>query len=437
MNDANHTTGSAPRETADPSSSLADILSQPRQRRGISSLRWIIPVLVVLAVAAVLLMGGRGENGTSRFLTTAATRDSLQVSITATGNLEPTNQVDVGSELSGTVRKVFVDDDDRVTQGQVLAELDLSTLEDSVARSQAALAVAEANVKQAEATVLETTAQLERFREVARLSDNKVPSRLEMETAEANQARAEANLANAQASVEQARAVLHSEEVILSKGSIRSPIDGIVLERAVDPGQAVAASLQAVTLFSLAEDLSEMELQVDIDEADVGQVRAGLNAEFTVDAWPDRRFEAVITRVGYNATDSDGVISYPAILKVNNSDLNLRPGMTGTAVITTLSRDDVLLVPNAALRFTPRANTEDAPTNGGLLSALMPRPPRGRNSNPASGSETRSGSRVWLLEDGQPRPVPVELGASDGRLTEVVSGALKAGDLVITGVAES
>ena len=409
---------------------LAALVAQHGRGRG--RRRWMVAAVVVLAILAAgyFLFGRSGAEKGPGYVTQAATRGPLVVTVTATGNLEPTNQVSVGSELSGTVTAVHVDDDDRVAEGQVLAELELSTFEDTVAKSRAAVAVAEAGLQQAKATVAEARAKLNRYRQVAKLSNNKVPSKTEMETAEAELARGVAAVASAEASIAEAKATLRSDETKLGKAKIRSPIDGVVLERSVDPGQAVAASLQAVTLFTLAEDLSKMELKVDIDEADVGQVKAGLPVSFTVDAWPDRRFEAVITRVGFNATDSDGVISYPAVLQVENDDLNLRPGMTGTAEITTVTRDDALLVPNAALRFEPPAAAE-ATAGGGVLDSLMPRPPAATRRSQVPAAEDGS-KRVWVLRNGVAEPVQVRTGASDGRSTEIVGGDLQAGDSVIT-----
>jgi ABC-type multidrug transport system fused ATPase/permease subunit len=218
---------------------------------------------------------------------------------------------------------------------------------------------------------------MSRYQQVAELSGGKVPSKSEMDSAEANLKRAEANQASARASVTQARANLQSDETNLGKASIRSPIDGVVLARQVDPGQTVAASFQAPVLFTLAEDLAKMELQVDVDEADVGQVKAGQKAMFSVDAWPGRQYAAVITRVGFGSQVKDGVVSYLTVLEVDNGDLSLRPGMTGTAEITTLTRENALLVPNAALRFTPASDVQPQKKSGGnVMSFMMPRMPR-------------------------------------------------------------
>ncbi len=392
---------------------------------------WLTGALISIAVAGWLFFRSGEDAAAPRYTTEAATVGTLVVKVSATGNLQPTNQVEVGSELSGIVDQVFVDDNDEVKKGQVLARLDLSRLQDAVAKSRASLAAAEAQVLQAQATVAEARATLARYQRVAQLSGGKVPSKSEMDTAEANLKRAEAIVASARASVAQARATLQSDETNLAKANIRSPIDGVVLARKVEPGQTVAASFQAPVLFTLAEDLSKMELQVDVDEADVGQVKAGQKASFSVDAWPGRQYTAVITRVGYGSQEKDGVISYLAVLEVGNDDLSLRPGMTGTAEITTLTRENALLVPNAALRFTPATtDTAQKKSSGSVVSALMPRPPR---QTPKVHTAASSGTpRVWVLRDGQPVAVEVQTGATNGRVTEITGGALKAGMQVIT-----
>ena len=193
----------------------------------------------------------------------------------------------------------------------------------------------------------------------------------------------------------------------------------------------MAASLQAPVLFTLAEDLAKMELQVNVDEADVGQVKPGQAASFSVDAWPNRKYPARIERVRYGSQTTDGVVSYLTVLAVDNGDLSLRPGMTASAEITTARRENVLLLANAALRFSPPAAPQAA--SGGIVSLLMPRPPRGAEPRARNGSDGKEGARtVWVLSDGQPRAVKVKTGVSDGRLTEVLEGELKPGMRVIT-----
>jgi HlyD family secretion protein len=404
-----------------------DILAGDRRSPWSRARLLAIGVAVALLVGLVLLRSG-GNDATS-FRTETVTTGDLVVRVSATGNLQPTNEVDVGSELSGIVEAVLVDVNDRVKKGQVLARLDVSKLEDAIEKSRATLASAEAQVAQSEATVTESRATLERYREVARLSDGKVPSRSEMDAAEANLKRAEASAASSRAGVSQARANLRSDETNLQKASIRSPIDGIVLKRDIDPGQTMAASFQAPVLFTLAEDLRRMELQVDVDEADVGRVRDGQRATFTVDAWPGREYHAVITRVSYGAKDTDGVISYQTVLAVDNDDLSLRPGMTGTAEITTLSRRGVVLVPNAALRLEPPNDESAGLRPRSVANLLMPRAPAPERRAPVNRGDR---PHVWILKDGQPTRVDVTTGASDGKTTEITGGGLKAGTEVIT-----
>ena len=413
---------------SEPEAGLKSRLSEPDSKAGFR--RWRTPALALLVLLAAGAWFFTRDDGAEapRYATEAARVGELVVTVSATGNLQPTNQVEVGSELSGIVERVLVEENDRVKKGQVLARLDLARLTDAVSRSRASLAAADAQVLQAVATVAEARAALSRFREVARLSGGKVPSQSEMDAAIANLKRAEANEASARASVVQARASLQSDDTNLGKASIRSPIDGIVLSRKVEPGQTVAASFQAPVLFTLAEDLAKMQLQVDVDEADVGQVRTGQPARFSVDAWPGRSYAAVISRVGYGAQQKDGVVSYLAVLDVDNADQSLRPGMTGTAEITTLTRADALLVPNAALRFTPVVAAEpQKKASGNVMSMMMPRPPSTRSSKPDNGAAPE----VWVLKDGQPVAVKVQTGATNGRVTEIVGG-LTTGTLVIT-----
>jgi len=329
---------------------------------------------------------------------------------------------------------VLVDENDRVKRGQVLVRLDLSRLNDQVTKSRAAVMSAEAQVAQMQATVKESSVNLARLRQVAELSGGKVPSKNELDAAEAAMLRAKANEANARAAAAQAAATLRSDRTNLAKASIRSPIDGIVLKRQIEPGQTVAASLQAPVLFTLAEDLETMELQVNVDEADVSQVSIGQMASFTVDAWPGRKYPAEIMRVGFGAQTTEGVVTYKTILKVTNRDLSLRPGMTATADISTANLKGVLLVPNAALRFTPPPVAQ-AEKKGSFLSNLMPRAP----AQPRQAKVTAAGAskKVWVLQDKQPVAIEVGTGLSNGRYTEILGGELQAGMAVITGTQKS
>jgi HlyD family secretion protein len=385
------------------------------------------------ALAIALIWGLQSGETETRYETTAVRRGDLRVTVTATGTLQPINQVDIGSELSGTIRSVEVDFNDAVRKGQVIARLDTTRLEAQVLQSEAALAAANARVEQAEATRVEADAQLARLEHVREISGGKVPSLTELDTARATAGRARADLASARAAVAQARATLDAQLTDLRKAVIRSPIDGVVLKRAIEPGQTVAASLQAPILFTLAEDLRHMELLVAVDEADVSRVAEKQRATFGVDAWPDRSFEAEVVQVRYGADALEGVVTYGALLRVDNPERLLRPGMTATAEITVQQIADALLVPNAALRFSPPEGDEQA--SRGLLRALMPGPPRRANG----GRETRESGpqqqRVYRLEDGALGRVGLTIGASDGIWTEVRTGELTVGDALAVDVA--
>ncbi|MFO1421821.1 MAG: efflux RND transporter periplasmic adaptor subunit [Candidatus Competibacteraceae bacterium] len=417
---------------------VAKIIQSEPTRGRFRLLRWLIAAgALALAVGGFLwFRSGPVADAAPQYQTEPLGQGNLRVTVSATGKLAPINQVDVGSELSGTIETILVDDNDRVNKGQVLARLDLTKLQNQIAKSKAALASAEAKVLQTVATVKESRANLGRLRQVAKLSGGKVPAPTELETAEAKVDRAVADEASARAAVEEARATLRTNETDLAKASIRSPIDGVVLQRKVEPGQTVAASLQAPVLFTLAENLAQMELQVDVDEADVGQVREGQSATFTVDAYPNRSYPARIRQVRFGAETVNNVVTYKTILNVDNDDLSLRPGMTATAEIVTTERENVLLVPNAALRFTPPPPSEaQSSGGGGLVASLLPRPPRGlapRRQSTNAKSGKGAVRQIWVLRDGQPVAVPVTVGSSDGRMTEVTGEGLEPGLPVIT-----
>lgn len=423
---------------------------------------WLATIVVLLAVGAAAWYFLNPSTSTARqvFTTEAVKRGDLKTTITATGNLQPLNQVDIGTELSGTVDTVLVDTNDEVKKGQELARLNTTQLQDTITKNKASLASAEAKVIQAKATVKESQLDLNRLRQLYKSSGGKLPARSDLDSAEATLDRAQADEAVAKTTVVSSKAELSSSQTNLSKAIITSPIDGVVLSREVEPGQTVAASLSAPTLFTLAEDLAKMELQVSVDEADVGQVKEGQSAEFTVDAWAGRKYNATITRVSLGSTTTNNVVSYVTNLNVENTDLTLRPGMTATATITTQQRAGVLLVPNAALRFTPDLPeppagmaTPDgtAPANnaapaqnsgGGIISQLMPRPPMMNKQSKSNGSSSKSLSnseqKLWVLDDnGFPRPIDVKTGITDGKQTEILSGDLQADMKVITGSTSS
>lgn len=389
---------------------------------------WGLAALVPALVLGALLWSP-GQDPAPRYVTAEARRGDLTVTVTATGTLQPVNQVEVGTEVSGTIETVEVDYNDRVRVGQVLARLDTDKLQAQERQSEAALALARAGVREAEATLVETRNKLARIKE---LSAKGLASQEDRDAAEAAHARAQAALAVARAKVVQAEAQLDADRTALEKAVIRSPIDGIVLKRQVEPGQTVAASLQTPVLFTLAENLAQMELNAAVDEVDVGQVAAGQQASFSVDAYPERRFPATVTQVRYAPEEVDGVVTYGTVLAVDNSELLLRPGMTATVDIVVARREDALLVPNAALRFSPPRRASGGSGSRSLFSRLFPRPPARQPRQP---DEAEERTRVWVLDGGQARPVHVKAGASDGQMTEILAGELAAGAKVIVDVA--
>ncbi len=396
----------------------------------------VIRIASVAAAAVAVAIGGyfalkAGQAPPApRYATAAVRRGDLTISVSATGVLEPVNQVDLGSELSGTVDQVLVEENDPVAKGQVLARLDTSRLRDQIANAEAALAVAQAALKQAQATQVETGLKADRLHRLFETTNGEAPARMDIEAADAALGRAEAGAASAKAGIAQAAANLNSARTNLTKAIIRSPIGGVVLSRKVEPGQTVAASLQAPVMFTLAEDLRRMELHVDIDEADVSQVREDQEASFTVDAYSGRSFPARVVRVGLGSQTKEGVVTYTGVLAVDNSDLSLRPGMTASAEIASEQRKDVLTVPIAALQYRPAA-TGSGPTLASALTPRMPRfgsPQRRRSTNPGA-------QQIWILRGKSPVAVEVKVGASNGRDVEVAGEGLTAGELVITGAA--
>ncbi|WP_448663244.1 efflux RND transporter periplasmic adaptor subunit [Sphingomonas sp. CJ20] len=435
----------------EPTANLDEFLGTPARPWWRRYLKWLLVALGVLLAALLVWKLVFGATTVTQYATEEAQRGNLTVTVAATGKLAPTNQVDVGSELSGLVEKVTVDVNDRVVKGQPLAVLDTSRLDDAITQSDAALNANIAQVAQAQATVAESQAQLARLEEVRRLSGGKVPAETELATARATVQRSVAALRAAQANVVSARAALSSNQTQRYKAVIRSPVDGVVLARTIDEGQTVAASFNTPTLFVIAEDLSAMQLEVAIDEADVGSVKQGQIASFTVDAFPGKTFPATITRVDLGSnlsasssssttstTTSSQVVSYAARLSVANRDQQLRPGMTATAEIVTKSRPNVLLVPNAALRFTPavpEAKGSPSAGGGGITGSLMMRRPRGSSGADKTATTSRgAGQTLYVLgDDGQPRAVQVTIGDTNGTVTEITGGELKPGMKVITG----
>lgn len=414
-----------------------DVLTKDALKAGSghSRRKWIAAVVVLAALAA----GGAWYAGVftsakaPSYRTAAVENGSLVVTVTANGTVNPLRTVSIGSELSGIVRNVLVDVNSIVKKGDVLIELDDANLKAQVNQARASLASARAAQAEAKATQVEAEAKMRRYEELNKTSGGRLPSRTELDVQRATVLKAQAGTMSAAAAIDDAKATLETRLTDLDKASIKSPVDGVVLARTVEPGYAVAASLQAVELLTVATDLRQLELEVDVDEADVGQVQNGQRATFTVAAYPNKRFDAKITKVAFGSTTStDNVITYTTYLSVDNPDLMLRPGMTATVTIETARRDKVLLVPNTALRFKPSIQAE-----GSAMSSFHmgpPSPPRThKKSMDVSLNQTQREQTVYVVgPDGHAQPRRIVTGLTNGRMTEVISGEIKAGDKVIT-----
>jgi HlyD family secretion protein len=401
----------------------------PARRRG----RWLRRVLL-LAVLAGAAAGAvtwytdrqsKSETTSVAYDTSPASLGDITVTVTATGTIQPVNQVAVSSEASGIVRDVNVADNDAVTAGQVLAVLDTTRLEAQRLKAEAAQASAEARLASAKANLENTKTILERQ---TLLSKRGLASEQAFQTANAEKSQAIASVNIAAADVASAKADVAVIATDIDRSKIISPINGIVLKRSVDVGQTVAAALSAPTLFTIAENLKQVQLQAAVDEADMGAVKEGQEAVFTVDAFRGRTFPARISRISYASQTVDGVVTYNAVLSASNEDLGLRPGMTATAKITVENAKNVLTIPAAALTFVPPPPAKSS--NFSITDLFMPRMPRmAQQPAPPSADGTR---QIYVLVNGKPEKRAIFAGASDGLRTVVVSGPLKAGDAVIT-----
>jgi len=370
--------------------------------------RWWLWLILTLAVAAAVVLWLRGTAPTVEYKTMKVERGAITATVSATGKVNAVVTVQVGSQVSGTIQKLFVDFNSKVTKGQVVALIDPAVFEAQVAQAKAKLANDEANVEKARVALVDAKRNLGRMDEL--LTKNLI-AQSDKDTAQTTNDSAEAALKAAQAQVVEDQAALQLAETNLRYTTIRSPVDGIVTSRSVDVGQTVAASFQAPVLFTIAQDLTEMQVDSSVDEADIGQVRVGEAAEFTVDAYPNSPFHGTVHDVYNEPIIVQNVVTYDAIIRVKNPDLKLKPGMTANITITVGHKDNAIKLPNAALRYRPEKQAG---------TAAQSRPERADTSE------------VWVLKKGRAVPVRVTLGLSDGSFTEVTSGDLSPGDEVIT-----
>jgi HlyD family secretion protein len=437
-------------------------VNRPAKRRVI----WIIAGLVLVAGG---IWGYRAytsrDDGKIEYQVAAVTRGDLASQVTASGTLSPLVTVQVGAQVSGRIQKLDADFNDRVTKGMVIATIDPRLFESDVAKARANMTAARASVTRAEAELAQARRSHQR---ASALASKKLVAQADADTALAAFQSAEAQVSSTKASLSQARAALEQAETNLAYTTIRSPIDGIVISRDVSEGQTVASSMQAPTLFNIAEDLAKMEVHTSVAESDVGRLAKGMEVEFGVDAYPSDKFRGTVKEVRYSPTTVQNVVTYDAVVSVDNSELKLRPGMTADVTFLVEKREQALLVPNAALRFRPPPEVLEqigwkAPetgsaggaagatagagaggdTTGARAAARSERRARagaaGAGATGGEGRRARGADRanrrlVWKMgPNGLPEPAMVQIGISDGRTTEIVKG-LAEGDQILTGV---
>jgi HlyD family secretion protein len=376
----------------------------------------ILAVLLTATVAVTAYYRHASGDGSPALTTAVVTRGDVVASVQATGTLEAVTTVQVGSQVSGTIASLHADYNSQVHKGEVIARLDPSVLQTQVEQARATLLRLQADAERARVALEDARVQQRR---AETLSSQQLMPASELESAQVATRQAEAAYKSAQAQIAQAQAALSQAQVNLSHTTITAPIDGTVISRSVDVGQTVAASMQAPVLFTIAQDLRHMQVNASVDEADIGRIAAGQAVTFQVDAYPGERFEGTVRQVRLAPVVEQNVVSYITVIDVPNPDLRLKPGMTATVAIELARADDVLRVPNAALRFRPDAET---------LAAFGAQPP-------AAGG--RGERRVWVLSGETLRPVRVEAGVNDGTSTAITGGDLQEGARVVTGVAAS
>lgn len=423
----------------------------------------IIIGAAILVVVAVVVLGltifGRGNNNKATYKKEAISRGNIEALVVTTGTLNPVTTVDVGSQVSGKIEKLYVDFNSQVKEGQLLAELDQSQLLTKLKQNEANYQSSQAGLDKARVTLENLKKTHERS---LTLFEENLISYEEKESIETQYYGAQSELKSAEARLAQAKSTLDSSKVDLTYSIIKSPIDGVVISRNVNVGQTVAASFQAPVLFQIANNLSQMQVECSVDEADIGKVKEGQKVKFTVGAFPDENFAGKVSQVRYSPEVIQNVVTYTTIVEVNNPEMKLRPGMTATVSIVTGEARNALRVPNSALRYTPSLSAEEMKQ---IIASLRPgsgerrgnsaqaggsrqegfsrqdaqRPSGGsqtftREGAGTSGGQMRQFARVWIEdENGKLKPIFLKTGVTDNSYTEVTGGDLKEGQEVITG----
>lgn len=399
-----------------------------------------VAVLVAGGLALALWRLGDSAKGSSYVTASVQKGDVTQV-VSATGTLQAVVTVQVGSQVSGAIAKLFADFNSKVKQGQVIAELDQAKFKARVEEEKAGLAAAQASLAKAKVTLEDSKRTLAR---AAELRKRELISQSELDAAQTAFDAAASQHQVAQAQVEQARAALNQAAVDLAYTIIRSPVDGIVISRNVDVGQTVAASLQAPTLFTIANDLSKMEVHTNVDEADIGNVWVDQEVTFTVDAFPVRRFKGKVSQVRNAPNVVQNVVTYDAVVGIDNSALLLKPGMTANVEFLVSHKSDVLRIPNVAIRFRPPGEKQDAQqiarpagrSGAGARGGRRGGEERSRRTSSGDGKDGRS-VRIYILKDREAAPIQLRLGITDGSFTEVLEGEIEEGNQVVVGLSDS
>lgn len=417
--------------------SLEEQLSSYGKKKSKNKYVWFVFFLTIVIIGGGVFLKFNKESSSSgsgdlNFVTQEIKKGSLEVSVMATGNLEPTNSLDIGIEVSGTIKEIYVDYNDEVKVGQLLAKLDTTKLKAQVDSSKASLAIAKANLKASHVSVKSAKAVYERTKKMYEKSGGKYPSINDLDDAMFAYENAEASYEAKKAQVMQSEFDLATDEDNLRKAIVKSSINGVVLDRVVEIGQTVNASNSTPTLFTVAKDLSKMELIVSIDEADVANIKEGLNVTFTVDAYQSEIFKGKIKQVRLNPISESGVVTYETVVSVENDKLLLRPGMTASAKIITSELIDVMLIPNAALRFKLTSKNEAKKERKGLAFATNgPRGPRGNKPKEAKDISRTSFKNIFILENSNTKRVRVRILETDGKFTAIESKDISSGDIVI------
>jgi HlyD family secretion protein len=384
---------------------------------------FIIGPIVVVAALVLFLFLGKGKQAAGKYTTAEIQRGDISITVTATGTLQAVTTVQVGSQVSGTILALNVDFNSRVKKGEIIAQLDPTFLKAQVAQAEADLDKVKASMNLAKTEFDRAKSLFERNLIAASDRDN----------ADAAYQQTQADLKSSQANLDRSR-------INLAYATITSPIDGVVISRNVDVGQTVAASLQAPTLFTIAQDLTKMQVIASIDEADIGKIQDDQNVLFTVDAYPDQKFDGTVQQVRLNPQIVQNVVSYDVIIAVSNPDMQLMPGMTANVTVEVQRQNDVLKVPSAALRFHPASGkTGTLAAQAGARSVGSQDSPQASGANAAIPDSTArlrhtGKTRIWILDaQSKPKPVPVQIGLSDGTSTAIISDSLKEGELVIVG----